>query len=90
MCFASLQENDEFEKLEGSPWGSEPNVEMNQMTDVKPAESAEEDKDTSNVLASKLTDVEENMKIIDSRLLNMERKISLAIPLLRKALKDEV
>lgn len=60
------------------------------MTDVEPAESAEEDKDTSNVLASKLTDVEENMKIIDNRLLNMERKISLVIPLLRKALKDEV
>lgn len=68
----------------------ETNVEMNQMTDVEPAESAEEDKDTSNVLASKLTDVEENMKIIDNRLLNMERKISLVIPLLRKALKDEV
>ena len=60
------------------------------MTDVEPAESAEEDKHTSNVLASKLTDVEENMKIIDNRLLNMERKISLVIPLLRKALKDEV
>lgn len=61
------------------------------MTQVEPANSAEED--TSVAVAPNLTGVkvfEENIKLIDTRLLNMERKISLVIPLLRKALKDEV
>ena len=75
--------------MEGPPWG------LRQMTEVEPADSAEEDKDTSKISASKLTDMnafEETIKIIDKRLINMERKISLVIPLLRKALalKDEM
>lgn len=63
------------------------------MTEVESTNSGEENKETSVALNSELTSgkaFEESMKIIDKRLLNMERKISLVIPLLRKALKDEV
>ena len=71
----------------------EPNVDMSHVTQIEPADSTEEDKDTSLGMTTKLTDVkvfEENMKLIDRRLSNIERKISLVIPLLRRALKDEV
>jgi len=88
-----FQEEEETEMSGGSPRGLERNTEIDHVTHVEPADSAEEDEDSSNARTSKLTDVkvfEQNMKLIEKRLLNMERKISLVIPLLRKALKDEV
>ena len=87
----ALKEEDEFE--EGAHWGVEPSTETNPMTEVEPANSGEENKETSLALISELITgkaFEESMKVIDKRLLNMERKFSLVIPLLRKALKDEV
>lgn len=62
---------------------------------VKPATSDEEgyrlnQSQATGTKSTDLNDLNENVKLIDQRLLNLERKISLVIPLLRKALKDKI
>lgn len=62
---------------------------------VEPATSAEEvdrfnQSQAAGTKSTDLSDLNENVKLIDQRLLYLERKISLVIPLLRKALKDKI
>lgn len=62
---------------------------------VEPATSAEEvdrfnQSQGAGTKSTDLSDLNENVKLIDQRLLYLERKISLVIPLLRKALKDKI
>ncbi|XP_068720809.1 potassium voltage-gated channel subfamily H member 6-like [Montipora capricornis] len=71
----------------------EPTAETQLVTVVKPANSAEVATHIAHAPETELTDLKslnENIKMIDQRLLNLERKISLVIPLLRKTLKDEL
>ena len=62
---------------------------------VEPAKSDEESyrlnqSQATGTKSTDLNDLIENVKLMDQRLLNLERKISLVIPLLRKALKDKI
>ena len=62
---------------------------------VEPAKSDEEgyrlnQSQATGTKSTDLNDLIENVKLMDQRLLNLERKISLVIPLLRKALKDKI
>ena len=71
----------------------EPTAETQLVTVVKPANSAEVATHIAHAPETELTELKslnENIKMMDQRLLNLERKISLVIPLLRKTLKDEL
>ena len=62
---------------------------------VEPAKSDEEgyrlnQSQATGTKSTDLNDLIENVKLMDQRLLNLERKISLVIPFLRKALKDKI
>lgn len=83
-----FQEEEEVEFVEGSPRRLEPIREVCQS-------SREEDKENSLFQTPEFDEVkdfdhEENMKLIERRLSNMEKKVSIIIPLLTKTLKNKV
>ena len=83
--FSFFQEDEETEFVERSPRRLEPIREVYQS-------STEEDKENSVLQTPGVDEVEDcdnegNMKLIERRLYNMERKVSIIIPLLKKTLK---
>ena len=82
-----FQEEEEAEFVERSPRQLEPIREDCQS-------STEEDKENSLIHTLEFDkvknfDQEENMKLIERRLSDMERKVSIIIPLLKKTLKNK-
>lgn len=87
-----FQEEDEADLCEGSPRSLEPKSEIYHSIQVE-SSNLDEDKHNSLVQASKsgeMNDFEEHLKLIDRRLSNMERKMSILLPLMKKTLKDDV
>ena len=87
-----FQEEEEAELFEGSPRRLESKSEI---CHSKQVESANMDEDKHNFLvqaskSSAMKEFEEHLKLIDRRLSNMERKMSIIIPLMKKTLKDDV
>ncbi|XP_015770277.1 PREDICTED: potassium voltage-gated channel subfamily H member 2-like [Acropora digitifera] len=83
------------ENNEGFSWELEPVADRHFVKPVEPAKSDEEgyrlnQSQATGTKSTDLNDLIENVKLMDQRLLNLERKISLVIPLLRKALKDKI
>ncbi|XP_067041117.1 potassium voltage-gated channel subfamily H member 6-like [Acropora muricata] len=80
---------------EGFSWELEPVADRHFVKAVEPAKPDEEgyrlnQSQATGTKSTDLNDLIENVKLMDQRLLNLERKISLVIPLLRKALKDKI
>ncbi|XP_078369357.1 potassium voltage-gated channel unc-103-like [Oculina patagonica] len=87
-----IKEEDEADLCEGSPRSLEPKSEIYHSIQVE-SSNLDEDKHNSLVQASKsgeMNDFEEHLKLIDRRLSNMERKMSILLPLMKKTLKDDV
>lgn len=87
-----FQQEEEAELFESSPRELERDTEIYPMIHVESA-NTEENKDNLLVKTStsnEMKDFEENLKVIDRRLLNIERRLSIIIPLLKRTSNDEV
>ncbi|KAJ7357649.1 hypothetical protein OS493_023780 [Desmophyllum pertusum] len=87
-----MEEDEEDELFEVPPRGLKPNSEMYHTIQVQ---SANTDEDVENCFiqastSGQMKDFDDNLKLIDRRLSNMERNMSIIIPLLKKTSKDEV
>ena len=88
LSFIFFKEEEEAEFLDGSPRPLEPIREVCQS-------GTDEDEENSPIRTPECDEVKdfdhaENMKLIEQRLSNMERKVSIIIPLLKKTLKAKV